>query len=349
MTSNLLAKSALTSLIAANLSFGLAVQAESNISSEKLQNSAENSSGQGHRMIQPGQRCKPVTDTVIKRKFTRASGGHILVEGTFNQHNEITVVDTGGIGVGGVVSEAAMAKIQPSDNSNRNVDVQGANHSKPMKITSITSAGIAEAQSSQLNFVVSPGAILDGEAEALIGSEFLCSFVVEFDFKSEQLVLHPQNTSLEQLLRNPSKNREELIWGTISNQSHIAGAIIITMTMDDKPVKAVLDTGARHSIMNWKAAKLLGLEKGAPQIIVEKNKAKGIHGNAAKDSFRTKVSNLALPNGKIKSEDVDMRISDMGSFGPLVGDTAAVNLGVDFFEGRRLIIDYTNRKIAVSN
>ncbi len=336
-------KKLITCLAVVNLS---AVSVYAKTSSDGVANSAHEQSQHG---AIPADRCKALPDSTVRTSFTRGTGGHILVNGQFNNHKEVAVVDTGGIGVGGVISEKVIRVIQPKDNSQTKAEVQGANHSQPMKMTALQSVGIGGALSNKLNFVVSPGAIIPDEAEALIGSEYLCSFMVEFNFKTNQLVLHPKNQSLNTVFKNSEIESKPLIWGTISNQSNIAGAIVLDMMINNKPVKGVLDTGARHSIMNWKAAKLMGLNEDSSEIIVEENQASGIHGNAAKESYRIKVDQLGFANTDIISKNLDIRISDMGSFKPLVGDTAAVNLGVDFFEGRRLIIDYANRQVAVSN
>ena len=292
------------------------------------------------------ERCKSLTEETITVPFTRGEAGHVLVEGKFNQHSENAVVDTGGIGVGGVVSEKAMMNIQPEDNPDGEVDVQGASHSQAMKFTRLKSTGVGDVQSGELNYVISPKAILDGEAEALIGTEFLCSFTTEFNFADGQLSLHPKTDSIEDITRQPSYQKKQ--WGSVTNQAQILGALVMDMTINGQKVKAVLDTGARHSIMNWRAASLLGIEKTSPNVVVEDKSFGGIHGKSKGKAYRVKLNEVVLAGTEVSLTDMDMRISDLGSFKPLVGDAPAINLGVDFFEGRQLIIDYANRKIAVS-
>ena len=351
----------LTVLVASNLSIGLAVAtsergaesmpAQSNqAQSNSKQNSASQSQNKGQRvshLMAPAARCQPLIDKSVSVPFTRGEAGHVLVEGLFNAHNEIAVVDTGGIGVGGVVSEKVMTKIEPADKPGGEVAVQGASHSKAMKFTRIKKTGIGDAKSGELNYVISPKAILDGEAEALIGSEFLCSFTAEFNFAESKLSLHPKTDSVDSLIKLPAYQQKE--WGEAANLAPIRGALVIDMTINGKPVKAIVDTGARHSIMNWQAASLLGLEKNSPELVVEDKEFGGIHGKSTDKSYRVKLDEVAMAGTQVSLHDMDMRISDMGSFKPLVGDVPAINLGVDFFEGRQLIIDYANRKIAVSN
>ncbi|WP_196140802.1 retropepsin-like aspartic protease [Aliikangiella sp. G2MR2-5] len=303
----------------------------------------------GHAQYKSDERCKSLTEKTLLTPFTRSTAGHVLVDGKFNGHITRSVVDTGGIGVGGVVSEKLMAMIQPKDSSRNRTNVQGANHSRAMKITQLRSSGIGDNLSEKLNFVVSPKAILEDEAEALIGSEYLCSFIVEFDFKKNQLVLHPKKKSIEGLTKLSVSQDKSLVWSTLENKSRVPGAIVMDMTINNLPVTGILDTGAKHSIMNWKAASLIGVEKGDPRIKVEENQSSGIHGDVQKESYRLKIDQLGIGEQKAAVTDIDLRVADMGSFSPLIGEGAAINLGVDFFEGRRLIIDYANRKVAISN
>ncbi len=291
-------------------------------------------------------RCKPLTKKTIKTQFKQGKGGHVLVEGLFNNQQHTAIVDTGGIGVGGVISQKVLNEVQPQDKKISEGNVQGANHSRAMKMTQLQSTGIGEASANNLNFVITPSAVLPNEAEVLIGSEFLCSFIAEFNFKNNQLVLYPQSTSLQSLTQSKQTNKT---WSLSKSHSRIAGALIIDMTLNGKPIKAVVDTGAKHSIINWKAANLIGINRGDKAVTVEENKASGIHGDAADKSYKITADNLAVAHSDISINNLDLRVSDLGSFNPLVDDVAAINLGVDFFNNRRLIIDYANRQVVVSD
>ena len=288
--------------------------------------------------------CEDITQNTVSVPFTRAESGHIIVDGTFNQRQSKAVVDTGGIGVGGVLSQRFYNSLELAKKSLDEVDVQGAVHANTMQITQLKSAGINNLLAQRLDFVISPKSIIS-EVDALLGSEFLCSFLVEFDFVNNQLVLHPKSQTIAQKIA-----AKQAIWGTVDfSDNPIPGAVTLEMMLESKPVVAVLDTGARHSIMNWRAAKLIGIEKGSLRVETEKNSASGIHGNAPKESFKVQLSSLALDDASaVEQKDMTMRIADLGSFKPLVGDKPAINLGVDFFNGRKLLIDYARRQIAIS-
>lgn len=287
--------------------------------------------------------CQTITQETIHIPFTRAESGHILVDGLFNQTQSKTVVDTGGIGVGGVVSQTLYDSLDVKRSSLEEVEVQGAMHSNSMKITQLNKVGVAGAKANGLNFVISPRDVIPN-IEALLGSEFLCSFLVEFDFKNSELILHPKSNAIDQ------HTGKKLVWGKadFSNKS-IRGAITMDMSIESKPVVAVLDTGARHSIMNWAAAKLIGIEKDSHRVKTEKNTARGIHGKAPDKSYKVQLDSLSLAGeNRIVQKDMIMRVADLSSFHALVGNKPAINLGVDFFNERRLLIDYSNQQIAIS-
>ena len=287
--------------------------------------------------------CQMITQETIHIPFTRADSGHILVDGVFNQTKSKTVVDTGGIGVGGVVSQTLYDSLDVKQSSLEEVEVQGAMHSSSMQVTQLEQVGVAGAKANGLNFVISPRDVIPN-IEALLGSEFLCSFLVEFDFKKSELILHPKSNTIEQ------HTGKKLIWGKADfSNKIIRGAITMEMSIESKSVVAVLDTGARHSIMNWEAAKLIGIEKDSHRVQTEKNTARGIHGKAPDKAYKVQLDSLALAGeNRIVQKNMTMRVADLSSFQALVGSKPAINLGVDFFNERRLLIDYSNLKIAIS-
>ncbi len=276
--------------------------------------------------MSPG--CQGIQTALVTSDIVRSEAGHILVDALFNGSEQQAIVDTGGIGVGGVLSESVLNKIAPPKAALSSIDVQGANHTRSMKIFSLNSTAIKNATVNDLNYVVSPGSILpDSNVEALIGSQYLCNFLIDIDL---------------------NKNRTTTWRTTEFVNVRNSGAIKLELNLNNQKVSALLDTGARHSIINWKAAKLIGLTKESPEITIEDNVASGIHGNAAKTAYTTNIASLSLADGRNSNKKMKLHISDMPAFRPIFGDDAAVNLGMDFFKNRRLIIDYSNNQIAIS-
>ena len=297
-------------------------------------------------MVEVEEGCQGQSEHKFTVPIVRAKTGHILVNGIFNGVESQTIVDTGGIGVGGVVSQEVLDKMNQNQADSLRVDVQGANHSQAMQMLKVDSAGIPQAKVANMNFVVSPKAIIpDHNIQTLLGSRYLCNFVVEFDLVENLMTLYPKKSSLKSLIGEDRKS-----WSVTSfDDVYNSGAMIIDMETESKPVKAVIDTGARHSVMNWKAAKALGLTKNSSRVSEESNSGRGIHGNAPQKTHAVNLSSLSLAKDKLEQKNIKMRISDMGSFKSLVGNKAAVNLGMDFFEGRKILIDYSSKRIAFTH
>jgi len=285
------------------------------------------------------------SDNIVTTSITRGSAGHVLVDGKINSLPQKIVIDTGGIGVGGLISENVLSKINQVQENSQKAHVQGAHHNKTMNITKIDSAGVPNAMLENLSFVVTPNAVIpDDNIEVLIGSRYLSNFVVEFNLQDNELILYPKNYPIKKII-----NQNNVQWSTASfDDLRGSGAIILNMLIDSHPVKAILDTGARHSIMNWKAAEIVGLSKSSVSVKSETTSATGVHGNAPKTSYTTNLSSLAVEGNKVRANNMKMHIADMAAFKPLLGDSAGVNLGIDFFDNRRLVIDYANKMIAIT-
>lgn len=327
-------KTSLSCLIASALCSGLGLAHDS---------TSNQHAGQPSHLTQ--QSCMKATQKTISMPITRASSGHVLINGLLNSVEQQMVVDTGGIGVGGVLSNKVLKQINQQRQSNDEVKVQGANHSKSMQLVNIDSAGASGALVNKMNFVVSTGEILpETDIQILIGSRYLCNFLVEFNLQDNQMTFYPRDYSIKQVIADKQDS-----WSRSHFEDVIeSGAIVFDMQINDVPVKALLDTGARHSIMNWQAAAKLGLSKSSEEINVEENLGSGLHGNAPKNAYTFKLASLSFAQQSVQQKNMKMHINDMEAFKPIFGDSAAVNLGIDFFNGRILLIDYANKEIAIS-
>jgi len=302
-----------------------------------------------HHISDSSSSCKGLNQGPISTPITRASTGHVLIETQFNSTVQQTVVDTGGIGVGGVVSKKVLSEITSKQGKNLSkgqmVDVQGAHHRQAMQMQKLSSVGVPSAQIEKMNFVVSPNVVIPEEnIETLIGSKYLCNFLVEFDLQKNQLTLYPKDYTIDSLISEDENQWSISPYKDIGN----SGAITFNMSIESKPVKAVLDTGARHTIMNWKAAKKIGLSTSSPRINQEKNAGIGIHGNAPEMAYTVQLDLVAFVEQTVKAENMKIYINDMPHFKMLFGDAAAINLGIDFFNDRKLLIDYAQNQIAIT-
>lgn len=120
----------------------------------------------------------------------------------------------------------------------------------------------------------------------------------------------------------------------------------LTIRLNGVEVPAILDTGARGTIINWAAAKALGLSPDSPGLA----KASDIKGatNHATASVETPIDVLTIGEARIEGRKV--RIADLSVF-KVLGFTLeqpAVILGIDMFADRRFVIDHPGLRLHIS-
>jgi|GEM_PF-6449954 len=57
---------------------------------------------------------------------------------------------------------------------------------------------------------------------------------------------------------------------------------------------------------------------------------------------------LSLQGRQLERKDKEVRINDTHAFKQIFGDNPGIILGLPFFEKRRLVIDYTNKRLYIA-
>lgn len=120
----------------------------------------------------------------------------------------------------------------------------------------------------------------------------------------------------------------------------------LKISLNGVEVPAILDTGARGTIINWAAAKAIGITPDSPGVV----KATDIKGatNHAMPSVEAPIAALTIGEAKVEGKKV--RIADLSIF-KVLGFTLeqpAVILGIDMFADRRFVIDHPGLRLHVS-
>ncbi|QAY75836.1 retroviral-like aspartic protease family protein [Sphingosinicella sp. BN140058] len=120
----------------------------------------------------------------------------------------------------------------------------------------------------------------------------------------------------------------------------------LTVRINGVAMPAVLDTGARGTIINWAAAHAIGLTPESPGL-VRASDIKGATAHAAA-SVEAPLRELAIGDARATSPKV--RIADLSVFKVLgfAGDQPAVILGIDMFADRRFVIDHPSLRLHIS-
>lgn len=116
----------------------------------------------------------------------------------------------------------------------------------------------------------------------------------------------------------------------------------LTVMIDGQAVPAIIDTGAARTVMNWAAARALGVDQADPAL-QHGGSASGV-GAAATSVVRHTFKNLEVAGQSRRAPE--LRIADLPVFGALgFPEGPAIIIGMDQFADRRLVIDYPNRRL----
>lgn len=208
--------------------------------------------------------------------------------------------------------------------------------------TDVETTVVGELQVACLRFrarelmLLPPGPADRLDVDGILGADIIADFVVEMDLPGRRWRMTPKieagmldglATSVPILLDDQRAPR-------------------LTIRANGVEVFAVLDTGARGTIVNWAAAKAIGLSPDSPSLA----KAPDIKGatNHATASVEARLDTLTI--GEAKVEDPKVRIADLPVF-KVLGfplDQPAAVLGIDMFAGRRLVIDHPGLRLHIS-
>lgn len=172
--------------------------------------------------------------------------------------------------------------------------------------------------------------------DGILGADIIADFVVEMDMPGRAWRMAP-------------KLEAGMLDGLTASVPFILDkhrAPRLTIRVNGVEMPAVLDTGARGTIVNWAGARAIGLTLDSPGLV----KASDIKGatNHATASVETPLAALTI--GEAKIEGGKARIADLSVFKELgFGlDQPAVILGIDTFADRRLVIDHPGLRLHVS-
>jgi len=172
--------------------------------------------------------------------------------------------------------------------------------------------------------------------DGILGADIIADFAVEMDMPGGRWRMTP-------------KVEAGMLDGLSASVSFVLDdmrAPRLTIRLNGVEVPAILDTGARGTIINWAAAKTIGLSPDSPGLA----KASDIKGatNHATASVEAPIDVLTIGEAKVEGRKV--RIADLSIF-KVLGFTLeqpAVILGIDMFADRRFVIDHPGLRLHIS-
>jgi len=201
----------------------------------------------------------------------------------------------------------------------------------PVTVAGETVEGLNAVVTDMAPFRRSPGPPYAG----VLGANFLLHFDVEIDVPGGLLRLwrHREGSAPPTPPRAPAN---------LANLAEIQGFVAFDVVVGDTVARAILDSGAHTSTLNWLAAAGAGVTRESPGLVVS-HSAVGISGDTV-ETHRHRFDEVAVEG--LRFPPLDMGISDLPIFQAMGGgERPAMLLGADFLRECRVFISYTQRRL----
>lgn len=209
----------------------------------------------------------------------------------------------------------------------------GAAQVQAIRLSSVTVQGRSHADMPA--FLLPPGPVDALGVDGVLGADILSRYVLDIDLPNRSWSLADRLPALDGRASGP-----------IPLHLDEAGAPIVTVTIEGHDITALLDTGARGTILNWSAARLLGIDAGDPDL-ASGGSARGATSDAGTSMKSRTFAEVAV--GDYRWRDARLHIADLPIFAAIgMADGPAMILGMDAFAASRLVIDHPGGQMFVT-
>ncbi len=276
------------------------------------------------------------TGTILPMSRTRT--GLAVVPVSVGRATLHLVADTGASGL--IIFKEALARLTPGE-----FWLHGA-------VSSAAAGGQARAELVTLRSVaVAPGAEMSlegtavsssgfgdqfgGDVDGVLGMGVLEQYALRFDFQRQRLALLPPLADLSAANALADMRFElEQTFRQVRFPAQING----------QSVRAVLDTGAVQTCVNWIAARQAGVNRNSPGVR-EQKKIVGI------DGVRQPVSEYRFPEVRIGQalwHGASLAVADLPVFEAIGLDTVpAAVIGVDLMAGHEIEVSFSQSRLII--
>lgn len=280
----------------------------------------------------------------VELELRQLSSHHIVLPMTVRGHEAMTfILDTGASTT--VISRETQRALGLRDEDGTPVKGQGANGElSDVRLFTIADASVGSRHYEDIGVAVMDLAHLQDKLDVpvagILGRNFLQRHDLEVDFARRKLRLHGSG-SVE------SGEIDVTRMSATDCGSFAGGLIRIEVSVDGgEQFPAVLDLGAARSVMNWHAARMLGLDAGSRTLQKSPQPLLGADNTPIETMYREFG---AITVGEASIESPTLYIADLGVFRTLgVADGPAMVFGLDLLVGRSLVIDYDARRVYLS-
>jgi len=279
----------------------------------------------------------------VELELERLASGHLVVPLRVEAHTFSFILDTGAST--SVITPKTRDALGIAADAGMKVEAAGANGSVDgVRLLNVEAVEVGPRTYRDLSMAVMELGHLESKlgapVDGILGRNFLARNDVEIDFVTKKLRMYKPGAidagtlTVRQMIAVP--------YGSFP-----AGLMRIDVQLDGKvDVPAVFDLGAARSVVNWHAARALGVDAKAAEKLPAAASVVGADDRALATSRHT-FGRLAT--GDLRVERPELHIADLEVFATLgVADGPAMVFGLDLVDDRRLVIDYADQKIYVS-
>ncbi len=263
--------------------------------------------------------------------------GRVLVKASVGGHDSLVFIfDTAG--GGSVVSPETVARLGIAAGAGDSVQVMGASGAVRLRQVPLPAVSVGGAEVRGITAVVAETGRFRRSAgpayAGILGNDFLRAFDVEVDVPAGRLRLWRRGEG--------AAPRPGAAPASVANVSPLPGFVMFDVAVGDSTVRAILDSGAHLSTLNWRAAAGAGVTRGTAGMRVTRAAA-GMSGDTVESHHfrfdRVGVEGLRFP-------PLEMRISDLPVFAALgLGARPTMLVGADLLRTCRVFISYTERRV----
>ena len=275
----------------------------------------------------------------------RIERGHLIADGAINGKPVRVLLDTGSTLT--LIPRAAAERLELTRKG-----VKGARMYGMGGVTAIDSTLVDEfriGQFSRTNVLVTVAGEHDIGAEVLLGGDFFRQFDVEFDIAVKMVRLYrPENCATSLLAYWADANVGQVEFEPV-NEVH--PQIILTVEIDGRPLRALLDSGSGASLLEKAEAARVGVTPDTPGVV-----ALGMFaglGSGMVPAWSGSFASFTVGNEIIRDTEIAFADVYMGATTTRVGSHIPVKpdglpsmlLGVDFLRSHRVLVAHSQRRI----
>jgi clan AA aspartic protease (TIGR02281 family) len=292
----------------------------------------------------PAQDAKCKLQKVVEWPV-RMIRGHFVVDGAINGQKAGIMIDTGA--THSMMLRSSATKLGLETKEARGFRMFGIGGETKVETTVVDELRLGEVPVRTMQLLVAGERDLGAGIDVMLGEEFFRNFDVEFDLQQRAVRLWTargcEGVSLAYWTKDPVAEV------AIDAVTDMRRQIVLTVRFNDKPVEAILDSGASSSLLTKQDAEALGQKQPEEP---SNQKFSGIGAKSA-EMWVASFATFAIGNESI--DGVEIRVADFykASTFTTTGSLIAKNLhskqpmllGADFLRSHRVLVSHSQSKM----